>query len=408
MAPMIENRGPELLVVNFFFVSATVLTTALRCYVRAGLVKAFGTDDWLMVLALTFFICYSTSSILGVHYGTGRHFADIEDDQIPKALECWWFCYLFYSLSMIVSKMSIAFFLLRITTRKLHSWIIYMAMMFTVLAGVVFFFVTLFQCQPISFFWQKKQQGSCININVVIALAFLYSGFSVISDLTFAILPAFIVWKLQLQKKAKIALIPLLIMGCVASSAVLVRFGYLMSLKDPDFLWSTLDIAIWSSVEQGLAITAGSLATLRPLLRTVGYKLGMTSDPSPIRVTDDPAKRPSPFSTTNITTSSSGPPRPGHADAYNMSYFPCKCCGNVMCQKRHSETRSGRRRSSSRGFSTRASKGDEDALAHIKSISENGSEEEVAYGGRSTREASHDNERLVPLNFLIIDEQDGS
>lgn len=52
MAPMIENRGSELLAVNIFFISAAVLATALRCYVRAGLVKAFGTDDWLMVLAL--------------------------------------------------------------------------------------------------------------------------------------------------------------------------------------------------------------------------------------------------------------------------------------------------------------------------------------------------------------------
>lgn len=116
---------------------------------------------------------------------------------------------------MIVSKMSIGFFLLRITTRRLHSWIIYMAMMFTVLAGVVFFFVTLFQCHPISFFWNKSQPGSCIDVNIVIALAYLYSAFSVISDLTFAILPAFLVWNLQLRKKTKFALIPLLIMGCV-------------------------------------------------------------------------------------------------------------------------------------------------------------------------------------------------
>lgn len=60
------------------------------------------------------------------------------------------------------------------------------------------------------------------------------------------------------------------------------------------------------------------------------------------------------------------------------------------------------------GFSARASKGDAGALSHIKSVSENGSEEELTYGGRSTREASHDNERVVPQSFLIIDEQKDS
>ena len=35
-----------------------------------------------------------------------------------------------------------------------------------------------------------------------------------------------------------------------------------------DFLYSTSDVAIWSTVETGLAITAAGVATLRPLLRT--------------------------------------------------------------------------------------------------------------------------------------------
>jgi hypothetical protein len=35
-----------------------------------------------------------------------------------------------------------------------------------------------------------------------------------------------------------------------------------MELANPDFLWATVDVAIWSDIEQGLAITAGSMATL--------------------------------------------------------------------------------------------------------------------------------------------------
>jgi len=40
---------------------------------------------------------------------------------------------------------------------------------------------------------------------------------------------------------------------------------------------ATVDIAIWSTVEQGLAITAGSLATTRPLLRAISQKLGLST-----------------------------------------------------------------------------------------------------------------------------------
>ena len=36
----------------------------------------------------------------------------------------------------------------------------------------------------------------------------------------------------------------------------------------------------WSAIEQGLAITATSLATLRPLFKLAGFRLGFTSKPS--------------------------------------------------------------------------------------------------------------------------------
>jgi hypothetical protein len=201
---------------------------------------------------------------------------------------------------MICSKISIGWFLLRITIRPRDIWTIYGAMAITALTGVVFFFVTLFQCNPISYFWDKDGKGTCVNMEVIIALTYLYSACSVICDFTFALLPVVLIWGLNMDKKTKVALIPIVIMACVyvcpprcwslltlhrASAAVVVRFRYVKDFKNPDFLCTchasilpciadnvdaTVDIAIWSTTEQGLAVIAGSLATLRPLLRMVG------------------------------------------------------------------------------------------------------------------------------------------
>jgi len=44
-----------------------------------------------------------------------------------------------------------------------------------------------------------------------------------------------------------------------------------------DFQGATTDIAIWSQTEQGLAIAAGSLATLRPLFRKMVHAVGLTT-----------------------------------------------------------------------------------------------------------------------------------
>lgn len=55
--------------------------------------------------------------------------------------------------------------------------------------------------------------------------------------------------------------------------------------RSKDFLWETTDIAIWSTVEQGLAITAGSLAAVRPLFQVVLTKLGLTTQRSTLPLT---------------------------------------------------------------------------------------------------------------------------
>ena len=51
-------------------------------------------------------------------------------------------------------------------------------------------------------------------------------------------------------------------------------------IASDDFLHDTVDVAIWSTVEQCLAITAGGLATLQPLVKLIGYKLGLSSRPT--------------------------------------------------------------------------------------------------------------------------------
>ena len=105
-----------------------------------------------------------------------------------------------------------------------------------------------------------------------------------------------------------------------------------MDFRNPDFLWATVDIAIWSDIEQGLAITAGSLATLRPLWRqmssTFGFDstgFGNASKPSAMRTpqwngapTNESRKRPNFFSLTkSLLKSEKDSARDTHED-YGM------------------------------------------------------------------------------------------
>lgn len=124
-------------------------------------------------------------------------------------------CYLFYSLTMILSKLSIGWFLLRLTVKRLHIWILWTSILLTVVTGVVFFFVSLLQCSPVSYFWDKTQEGSCLPIEVIIALAYLYSALNVICDFTFALLPIALIAKLNMKTRTKLTVIPIISMACM-------------------------------------------------------------------------------------------------------------------------------------------------------------------------------------------------
>ncbi|POS75381.1 hypothetical protein DHEL01_v206217 [Diaporthe helianthi] len=274
----IENRGPALSVVAIFLVTMATISFVMRAYVRAFMVRAFGVDDWFMLFATITFILFVTSVNIGVHYGTGRHYTDLERSDFKMAMQFWYYCYIWYCWTMIFSKMSIGIFLLRIIVQRIQVWFIYMALTINVLTGMVFFFVTTLQCQPVSFFWNKDQPGKCIQIDIIIGLTYLYSSLNIICDFTFALLPIFIVRKLNMKRRMKVAIIPLLSMGCIASCAVVVRLAYVETFRNPDFLFATVDIAIWSTVECGLAVTAGSLACIRPLFKVIMHRLGLSTE----------------------------------------------------------------------------------------------------------------------------------
>ncbi|KAK8037018.1 hypothetical protein PG991_001332 [Apiospora marii] len=309
----IETRGPELLAINITFAVIALIACILRVFTRSFMVKAFGVDDVLMVVSTAFFMVYVSFSTAGVHFGTGHHHKDLPVPNIQAAMKCWWMCYLTYTSSMITSKISIGMFLLRIAAKKIHQHIIYAAMCISVISGLAFFLVTLFQCNPSPYFWNRYvpgEPGSCVPSDVIIGLGFLYTSFSLLSDFTFA--PSSRRPHLGPQVEAEDQVCPDPSSGDglrilfrsngktdpdapfhSASCAVVARYPYMPRLREvDDFLWATVDIAIWSTVEQGLAITAGSLATLRPLFKSIGYSLGLTTRPSDYPTAGGYAKQP--------------------------------------------------------------------------------------------------------------------
>ncbi|KAH8651412.1 hypothetical protein BX600DRAFT_102377 [Xylariales sp. PMI_506] len=269
-----ETRGPQISAIAWTFLILSTVASLLRVYCRAWVIKAFAADDWLAIVAQFLFIIFCSYELTGVRYGTGQHLANLSSEAIPKAMQMWWTCEPLYVLSNMAIKASIAIFLLRICVQKIHKMIIWVVIGITEVYSLFFFLLFVLQCRPTNLFWLRytsdPPSGSCLDASVVSNAFYAYSAISCLTDWTYSVLPIFLVAKLQMDTKVKISVVLILAAGCIASSATIVRFPYLYSLTDiTDFLYSTSDVAIWSTVETGLGITAAGVATLRPLLRAV-------------------------------------------------------------------------------------------------------------------------------------------
>ncbi|KAH6716812.1 hypothetical protein DL95DRAFT_518819 [Leptodontidium sp. 2 PMI_412] len=243
------------------------ISVGLRCYVRLKFVKSFGWDDGLMVLALAFYTVLTVCMVTASFYGTGQHEANLTAEHIVIAKRLWWLCEVAYGFTSMALKASICIFLLRITVKKLHRWILYSVMAVTLLTGLVLSLVLLLQCRPLPYFWDKSLHGTCIDWQVIIAMSWLYSICAGTCDFTVGLLPIFLVRNLQMKTRTKVLVAGILGIACIASSATIIRLPFLHTFADSDWLWATTDIALWTDIEVGLGIFASCLATLRPLLR---------------------------------------------------------------------------------------------------------------------------------------------
>ncbi|KAH1318004.1 hypothetical protein KXW98_006021 [Aspergillus fumigatus] len=221
---------------------------------------------------MLFYVMFSGCMIGGSLWGTGKHLVDLTPEHRARAMEYWFLCDIGYAIASILCKISVAIFLLRVMVHPFHRRIMYAVTALTVIVGIIFFVYMMIQCSPVSYFWTRmlgNTSGKCGYVDAIIILLYLFSASSALFDLTVGLLPILLVRNLQMNQRTKIAVAGLLGMACIASVAIIIRIPFVQTIRAPDFLYATVQIAIWSNIETGLGITAGSLATARPLFRVL-------------------------------------------------------------------------------------------------------------------------------------------
>ncbi|KAM0287677.1 hypothetical protein ACHAQH_000206 [Verticillium albo-atrum] len=275
----IKSRGEQMFYVQLVFLILSGLFVLVRIYVRAVLVKKVTLDDWLIFLAMLIYIAYGAVALDGIRNGaTGKSLAELAIDDAAVSLRAWYICEVLYAPTTLAIRASVCVLLLRLASRKINRWIIWINLAVVSVVSIAFFFLLVFQCSPVHFFWRQLygMQGSCINRNIVPYATIFHSVISALSDWCLGLLPIALLWNVDINRRTKVIIAILLSMGMVAGIALIVRIPFVRHLEiSMEFLYATIDVAIWSIMEPALGIIAACTATFRPLFKNWGF--GWTS-----------------------------------------------------------------------------------------------------------------------------------
>ncbi|KAK7937328.1 uncharacterized protein PG986_014196 [Apiospora aurea] len=286
MAPVPHMQPTDLaaatLVATIALGVLSIITVALRIYVRINM-KSLGLDDYMMTIGLLFFVTCCTFTSMDVYSGLGHRDAAFktgfskDDSYFLTVNAAKWlvFFQITYAWSLPFIKSSISWALLRFTTRRRYVYPLWAVMVLSVGITFVGFVAVMVNCTPFAASWDPSLRapvgaGHCDTSGRISQISYVISAISVITDWACAIIPAFVIYGLKMSKNLKITLMFILALGALASISTIVRLPYLQFYNVPtDYYYNVCNIVIWSIVECGVGIIAGSLPSLRPLLKKI-------------------------------------------------------------------------------------------------------------------------------------------
>jgi hypothetical protein len=137
-----------------------------------------------------------------------------------------------------------------------------------------FFFVAVFQCGDPAKYLLHKVEGKCVAWSTLGPMNYLHGVMNALTDWIFVSLPILVIRKANMSARDKLSVVFVLVIGVLGSGASVVRLFYINALHSGDqdataFFSGASSIAIVSTIEPGLGITAACLATLRPFFRSL-------------------------------------------------------------------------------------------------------------------------------------------
>ncbi|CAH0024524.1 unnamed protein product, partial [Clonostachys rhizophaga] len=260
-----------------------------------------GIDDWVTLLATL--IQAPAAAIAcegGRKGGLGRDIWTLTPEEIRNFGYYLYIYSTIYFLNAAVCKLAFLFFYLRIFPALKVRRVLWCTVIFVLMFGVVFSMLSIFQCRPISHYWNRwdgEHEGTCINASII---AWVNAALSIGLDFFMIGIPLSQIRALHLSRKKKISVGAMFCLGLFVTIISAVRLENLIvhGWEAPNATWEKVEVAVWSTVEINVGIICACLPSLRTLIMCAFSHIRPRS--SPVDTPGEATVRNTGFGTTSI------------------------------------------------------------------------------------------------------------
>ncbi|KAL8884651.1 MAG: hypothetical protein Q9215_007353 [Flavoplaca cf. flavocitrina] len=258
-----ESRGGELVATVTVLMIIATIAVILRLYARKVSGAKFGTDDYLIVVALILTFGLDTNSYYSIKAGTGRHMITLSLDQIESFIKTYVATQILFGCSITATKLSILFFYNRLFPYRTFYIVSLATGIVSILWWVGLMLTAFLHCQPFAYNWDRSiPNGHCVNDNTV---GYTITSVNIVTDLVVLVLPIPWLWGMNMAVPKRMAVVGLFVLGSFVCIAGVVRIPFLSELQVSDATYTSIRVGIWVIVECNIGILSACLPILRPL-----------------------------------------------------------------------------------------------------------------------------------------------
>ncbi|EXJ56453.1 hypothetical protein A1O7_06797 [Cladophialophora yegresii CBS 114405] len=239
------------------------------------------------------------------HYGYGRDTWRLPFDDTKAVYMIFYTGGILYAVGVASTKVAFLVFYIKLFPSGIFRWVALPLLVATVLHGLTFTFLFIFQCSPISYAWTQWDgtgQGKCLNFDLG---AVMHAITNILLDLLIFALPIWQLWSLSLSKRKKVQVLSMFCVGFFVTLVSILRLWSMTSLGDTwNPTWDFVPFGYWSDLEFNVGIACICMPSLRVVLRRYFPRCGLTSTHRDGSVSgpDMAAARPVPVTLTQSST----------------------------------------------------------------------------------------------------------